>query len=204
MSGWGLTTKTAQTFAQGRTRLLDAIPPLLWVPTIWKKCTNDPARQGNAQMTSWVFQGNPKAFQIDKYLKSRDTINWTIRQRHLSDQLSVGDQVFIWRSDGGKPKSGGIVAKGRILSLPQQMEDDAPELWIGPPEWSVALRVEIELEDVRLTEQEGMLKRTDLVEDRRIRHMRILLVPNQTNYRLEPEHAQHISNLWDLNGRNQR
>lgn len=77
------------------------------------------------------------------------------------------------------------------------MKDDAPELWINSQESTMALRVKIKLEDVRLTEEEGMLKRTYLKKDPRVREMRILKLPFNTNYKLDPIHAQHIRKLWE-------
>jgi len=147
-------------------------------------------------MTSWIFQGNPKVFRVDEYLQNRKSILWTIRQRHFRDDISVGDEVYIWRSDGDNPKSGGIVAKGKVISHPQAMEDDAPNLWIEKRESPFELRVKIELEDVRLTEEEGMIKRVDLEKDDNVGDMRILAFRSQTNYRSEPEHAKHIESLW--------
>lgn len=147
-------------------------------------------------MASWIFQGNPKIFRVNEYLRRYKTIMWTIRQKHFADEISIGDEVYIWRSDGDKPKSGGIVAKGKIVSEPWNMEDDAPELWIEPQESTIALRVKIELEDVRLTEDEGMLKRVDLEKAPNLRDMKILKFHSETNYKLESRHAQYIRQLW--------
>lgn len=102
-------------------------------------------------MTSWIFKGNPKVFRVDEYLQRYKIITWTIRQKHFKDEISVGDEVYIWRSDGDQPKSSGIVAKGKIISFPQ------------------------EVEDVRLTEGESMLKWVDLERDDNIKDMKILV-----------------------------
>ena len=89
-------------------------------------------------MTSWIFQGNPEIFRVDEYLRKNKNITWTIRQGYLKDEISVGDKVYIWRSDGDNPKSGGIVARGKIESTPEYMKDDAPELWVVPHKRAVA------------------------------------------------------------------
>lgn len=146
-------------------------------------------------MTSWIFQGNPKKFRIDEYLRNRQLITWEIRQTHFKDEISIGDEVFIWRSDGNKPGSGGIVAKGEILSRPTEIKDDAPKLWDKPPENLIKLRVIIKLEDVRLGK--GMLKRSGLKEDPTASNMRILKIPRETNYKLEPLHSRYIKQLWE-------
>ena len=72
-----------------------------------------------------------------------------------------------------------------------------PELWIKPQGATTELRAVIELEDVRLGEDEGMLRRTDLKGDPQLSSMRIFKVPLQTNYKLEPAHAQHIEQMWE-------
>ena len=52
-------------------------------------------------MTSWIFQGNPETtFSVDEYISQRKTITWEVRQKHFKDEISVGDEVYIWRSDG--------------------------------------------------------------------------------------------------------
>jgi hypothetical protein len=147
-------------------------------------------------MTSWIFQGNPKSFQVDEYLRPLKIITWTVRQEHLKDEISVGDEVYIWRSDGRKPKSGGIVAKGEIITAPEVMLDDAPELWIEKPRSPYALRVKIRLQDVRLAKEQGMLRRIELERDEQLRDMRISKVRVETNYKLAPAHANHIRRLW--------
>lgn len=53
-------------------------------------------------MNTWIFQGNPKHFDMDTYLTENEHITWSVRQKYLADQMQVGDIVFIWRSDGGK------------------------------------------------------------------------------------------------------
>lgn len=145
-------------------------------------------------MTSWIFQGNPKEFQVDEYLKRKE-IYWNLEQHKKG--TSLDDVVYIWRADGNKPKSGGIVAKGKIVDYPREMQDDAPELWIPPkPENSLKFGVNIEIEDVRLNEGGGMLKSEDLKKDVFVNDMEILVFPGKTNYRLKTKHSGHINYLW--------
>ena len=148
-------------------------------------------------MTVWIFQVNPKWFNIDEYLRTRKKIFWEINQTYLIGDISIGDTVFIWRADGGNPKSGGIVGKGTIISLPKEMEDDAPELWIeGPPETPKQC-VQIELSEVRLKENEGMLKRGLLKNLNDLKDMYILRFYQRTNYKLEPHQAERIQQMWE-------
>ena len=150
-------------------------------------------------MTSWIFQSNPQKFRIDDYLYDHDYFKFTIRQKRYKDEISLGDEVYIWRSNGNKPKSGGIIAKGKILSHPKELMDDAPEYWkIEKDEpYGFELRVEIKLEDLRRTKEEGMLLRVDLMENDNVNDMTILTQWQGTNYKLESEQSKHIDDLWE-------
>ena len=150
-------------------------------------------------ITSWIFQGNPKKFRVDEYLENNDFFTWTIRQKHFKDDISRGDVVYIWRSNAGKPESGGIIARGKILSHPEELPDDAHEYWIEEPENFYELRVKIELEDLRLNEEEGMLKRIDLKKDETLKDLRIFNNWGhvEVNHKLEPKHSKHIDHLWE-------
>lgn len=147
-------------------------------------------------MSSWIFQGNPDLFRIDEYLRTRKHIVWAIRQRRFIQDISAGDEIYVWRSNGHDRGTGGIVARGTIASTPRNLPDDAPELWIGPqaPLWDS--RVEVLLDEVRLTEEQGMITRTELLNDPRLDSMLILKFPSQTNYKLETTHTKHIDELW--------
>jgi len=148
-------------------------------------------------MTSWIFQGSPSKFQVDRYLKSKNEILWTIRQREYEKDISVGDVAYIWRADGPNPGTAGIVAKGRIITLPSMMEDDEPDLWNLEPESMVDLRVKINIEEIRLTTTEGMLLKRELKEDAILNDMPIITTPRKTNYKLSPECASRINSLWE-------
>ena len=123
-------------------------------------------------------------------------------QRHFTKEISVGDEVFIWRSDGGVPFSGGIVAKGKIISLPEIIIGLTPDLWREKPQNYEAIpKVRIELESVRLSEKEGMIKRTELMNDKHIKNLQILSMWRRANYKVEPSHARHINELWERKGK---
>jgi 5-methylcytosine-specific restriction enzyme A len=153
-------------------------------------------------MTTWIFQGNPKDFQVDEYLRTRRDIVWAIRQEHLIEDISIDDVIYIWRSVGDNPHSGGIVAKGKIKSLPStDISEDAPELWLEeePKQFS---RVKIYLEDVRLTGVKGMINRDYILEDPILSNLLIIGNPIMTNYKLTKEHTEKINQWWKKNDKN--
>lgn len=53
-------------------------------------------------MNSWIFQGIPDHFDIDKYLQDFTEIVWSVRQTQCAENVEVGDEVFIWRAAGRK------------------------------------------------------------------------------------------------------
>jgi hypothetical protein len=150
-------------------------------------------------MVSWIFQGNPNVFDIDGYLRERNDISWLVRQEHFMEDIMRDDIVYMWRADGIRKKSGGVVAKGCITSTPGPFEDDAPELWKQRKEESSPVGVRIELEDVRLNPSDGMLLRVDLEKDEILKDMLILRMRALTNYKMEPRHADRIEYLWKRN-----
>ena len=76
----------------------------------------------------WIFQGNPRLFDMDQYLNNREQIRWVVRQ-HRPD-VHVGDKVLIWRAG----ENSGVVATCVVQSEPDDLlEHDASELWYQQP-----------------------------------------------------------------------
>ena len=74
-------------------------------------------------MTStWIFQANPKNYDLDAALQALDRIWWRVPQ-HTAD-VRVGDVVVLWRSG----KEAGIIGIGRVAEPPQQHEMVAVEM----------------------------------------------------------------------------
>lgn len=133
-------------------------------------------------MTSWIFQGNPKSFDVNTYLQENKVVHWGVKQTHYIDQIEIGDEVFIWRSDGAEKYSGGVVAYGKIVSLPDLEDEDNG--------------VTIELEAVRLNEAEGMLKRINLKADQLMCELPIIKSSQGTNFKLSEDQAKYLRELW--------
>jgi len=104
----------------------------------------------------FIVQGNPSRFNIDAYLASQPYVYWRWPQHR--EAVKLGMPVFIKRSG----KGGGIVASGVIKELPAapdmvaHQECRGESLWSETPE-SEVLITGIELNDIRLTPEEGMI-----------------------------------------------
>jgi predicted HNH restriction endonuclease len=154
--------------------------------------------QGETPSNTWIFQANPDTFDINSYLESRFTesapIRWVVRQNSTSVQ--AGDNVFIWRSAGKKRGESGVIASGTILTEPEIMADDSGGLWSAGKS-SAELRVVIELHEMRLSPEEGMLRAQDFSTDPSFQQLRILRLRSETNYLLTADHGSQLMILWN-------
>lgn len=145
-------------------------------------------------MSTWIFQGNPTKFNVDDFLLENENIWWSIRQVHLAEHINLGDEVFIWRSDGGNKGSGGIVAKTKVITLPQDYTNDSSaEYWYEDVSGDTYLAVELEVLEVEI---EKLLKRTVLLQDSVLKELPILKMRNNTNYLLEEEIGVRLKTTW--------
>ncbi|WP_332699325.1 AAA family ATPase [Halalkalibacter lacteus] len=146
-------------------------------------------------MSYWIFQGNPKRFTIDKdkypdlhdidsYVEKGKVIDWSVRQKHHVKDIQIGDQVFIWRSDGEEKNSGGVIALTEVVTEPILKDNDVPA-------------VELKVKESRLTAAEGMLLRQQLKELPETKQLLILRAPQMTNYKLTEEEFTYLLDYWN-------
>ena len=138
-----------------------------------------------ASTRSWIFQGNPKYFQMDAYLESRREFSWTVNQ--YSADIKTGDRVYIWRAG----ENSGIVAVAEAISDVSVQPDDFSGYWIEPPKDNEKReRVRLRLLELRtrstLLRSELRLKLPDL---------RIISSPQGTNFPITPQQDEIIRQL---------
>jgi hypothetical protein len=145
----------------------------------------------------WVFQGNPKKFDIDDYLGRYPELIYWLTPRNASD-IALGDRVFIWRAG----EASGAIAVGTVVELPKRPDDvDHPDalggdLWTTEPPDNSALRTGIHLEEVRLSSAEGMLDRALVKEHPLLADTSLIRMPNGTVFRLSQVQTQILELLW--------
>ncbi|CAM3996975.1 AAA family ATPase [Cohnella lubricantis] len=135
-------------------------------------------------MNYWIFQGNPKVFDIDTYLTESSILQWDIRQKHFKDEIKIEDQVFIWRADGGQKNTGGIVGLARIAELP--VFDEGEQCW----------RVKLNKVEHRTSPEAGMLLRHELKEWPVTADLPIFKINQNTNYKLSESEYKVLLELW--------
>lgn len=146
-------------------------------------------------MNTWIFQGNPQRFNINDYLLENDEIWWSIRQKHFADEIKVGDEVFIWRSDGGVRGSGGIVARTIVIATPQEYVNDEESASYWYEEVGEASYLAVKLQVIEVDVIEG-LNRLELAEHPKLKNLMIMRLKQNTNYLIEDELKSYLRQLW--------
>jgi 5-methylcytosine-specific restriction endonuclease McrA len=145
---------------------------------------------------AWILQGNPNRFDIDDYLTRYSYIYWSVSTNRKD--FAVGDKVFIWRAG----EKSGAVALGSVKELPvprcdvKKPEALGDDLWVSRQDEPSEIKVGIEIEEVKLTPEEGMLERKLLKTHSIMSRNRIITKPVGTVFRLSSEEEQVLSNLW--------
>lgn len=154
-------------------------------------------------MQTWLFQANPKTFDIDGFLDTRpSTFLWSVTRD--GQRMGIGDRVFIWRSVGGDDESrSGIVAETMMCEEPANQPDD-PEsqpYWRTGDPTQAKLRVRLRTVSIVGTQKE-VIQRKWAQEDPLLREMTILKAPNSTNFLVTDVEAARLNALWAKTGRN--
>lgn len=147
-------------------------------------------------MTTWIFQGNPRRFDVDGYLSRERVITWLVSPQDLQ-RIQVGDTALIWRADGDEKGSGGVVALGTITQGPEvAASPDAAELWKDDAPEGSHHRVTIEVEEYRPTVADGMIARTELEAHEELQNLRILRFRPGISYEVAEEHERMLLEMW--------
>jgi len=145
---------------------------------------------------AWILQGNPNRFDIDDYLSRYSYIYWSVSTNQKD--FVIGDIVFIWRAG----EESGAIAIGLVKELPisrgdvKKPEALGDDLWVSRQDEPSEIKVGIEIEEVKLTPEEGMLERKFLKIHPVISKNRIITKPVGTVFRLNSEEEHVLSNLW--------
>jgi hypothetical protein len=145
---------------------------------------------------AWIFQGNPNRFDIDDYLSRYSYIYWSAPTNQKD--FEIGDRAFIWRSGA----QAGLVAIGIIKEKPTPRKDVkiqealGDDLWVSQSDEPTDIKVGIEIEDVRLTEEEGFVSREQVKANPILSKNRIISNPVGTVFRLKDEEVNVLLSLW--------
>lgn len=136
-------------------------------------------------MSTWIFQGNPKIFNIDSYVEKGGIISWNVKAKKHQDEIKLEDKVFIWRTEGKDKYRGGIIAYAKVVKTAYY---DSKEN---------SMVVDIEVVETRLNEESGMLLRTDLKDCVKTRFLTIIRSPQGTNFYCSDEEGEALLKFWN-------
>lgn len=146
---------------------------------------------------AWIFQGNPKVFDIDDYLaRYSELIYWRV-PRYKAD-IAVGDRAFIWRAG----TESGIVAAGIVVETPVKASDVlhpealGDDLWFAEKPEGDEPKVGVALDSVRLSIAEGMVSRSAVKDDPLLQQSTIIRMANATVFHLNETERKQIEELW--------
>lgn len=135
-------------------------------------------------MSTWIFQGNPKVFDIDNYVSKGGVISWNVKAKKHQDEIKLDDKIFIWRTEGKDKYRGGIIAYAKVVRTAYYDSDED------------TMNADIEVLESRLDEESGMLLRTDLKECVKTRFLTILRSPQGTNFYCTDEEGEALLKFW--------
>lgn len=148
---------------------------------------------------AWIFQGNPKVFDIDDYLARYSQLIYWRAPRYQLD-IAIGDRAFIWRAGS----ESGVVASGVVVEAPVDAskvlhpEALGDDLWFAEKPENDKPKVGITLDSVRLSTAEGMLLRAVVKDDPLLQQSTIIRMANATVFHLDDAERKRIEELWAI------
>lgn len=145
---------------------------------------------------AWILQGNPTRYKIDEYLSHYMYVYWSTPK--YQEDFKLGDDVFLWRSG----LTAGAVALGTIRELPigrdavKYPDAMGDEYWPNEPNEVSDVVVGIELSDVRLSIEDGMVSRSAVLKHSILSKARIIKQPQGTVFHLKDEESAAMLSLW--------
>ncbi|MBM7702914.1 AAA family ATPase [Metabacillus iocasae] len=136
----------------------------------------------------WIFQGNPKYYDVINAVKNLDSITWAVNQ--YPKQIKAGDKAYIWLSGSG----GGIIAVGTVQGDPKMTEPHLEDPYNRSEELNREpyLAVDIKIEEKLV---DSIVERTTLLADERTKKMGILTYPGATNFPVTKEEDAVITSI---------
>ena len=136
----------------------------------------------------WLFQANPKYYDIRRALNDLQELTWSINQ--MSGKFRAGQTGYLWESG----PAGGIIAHGTLLTGPTEIESDPREDKYFSGESDLGgkrLRVRLRIDQV-LKEP---IPRQSLLDHPTLKSLGVLRFANATNYTLSKQEYDAIRSL---------
>lgn len=135
-------------------------------------------------MKTWIFQGNQKIFDINEYVTKNEIVTWTLKIKKFQEEISIGDRVFIWRTEGIE-YPGGIIALTEVKSKPYYSEKEE------------ATVIDLKVKESRISQEENMLLRSDLKKSVKTKFLSIIRSPQGTNFKCTDSEGENLIAYWN-------
>jgi MoxR-like ATPase len=135
----------------------------------------------------WLFQANPKYYDIDSAIRQLASMNWTVS--HHVEQIRPGDRVYVWKSG----PSGGLVGVGTILTAPELAADQEGEPFIRDPEKFAGEQVRVRMSIDRVVSPP--LYRIELKDHPVLGGLGVIQFPRATTYPVTAEQDAAIQKM---------
>jgi predicted RNA-binding protein with PUA-like domain len=146
------------------------------------------AQSNTPQSSFWLFQANPKFYDLRPALRDLKEMNWTVSR--FKERIKIGDKVYLWESGSG----GGLVGVAEISKPAQLMPFDENE--------RPYLRDSTEFEGEQLRARLKILRAIDppigrqaLLEQPELRELSIFKAPQGTNFHVSEQEAEAIDRI---------
>lgn len=139
-------------------------------------------------MRTWIFQANPKIYDVSGAIRSLQEDTWLVQQHR--DELRPGDRVYLWESG----PDAGIVAVCEILDeVADRLPSEASTRFVldRVKLGGVRPRVRIRISAV----VDPRLSRRDLQAHQDLAELSILKQAQGTNFSVTPQQAGAIEEL---------
>jgi hypothetical protein len=139
---------------------------------------------------AWIFQGNPKYYDVVGAVRDLDVISW--RTNQYDSMIRKGHRAFIWISG----LDGGIIADGTILCDPEDRQPDPNDPYAHGLSYDSKKGKFV---DIRIDRKLGekFISRVTLVEDERTKDLEVLTFPSATNFKVFAREVGVIDTLLD-------
>ena len=139
---------------------------------------------------AWIFQANPRIFDIDGALRSLPQLDWVVRQH--KQEINAGDRVYIWRA-GSDP---GVVAVGTVMGGPEERPPDPESEQFNRSDDELTapeLRVSLSLDRVL----DVPVAREAILDDEVLRDLQIVRQPQGTNFAVTADQDERLRALLE-------
>jgi EVE domain-containing protein len=138
---------------------------------------------------AWIFQANPKSYDVLKAVRTLPEDDWTVTD--YTAEIGPGDRVYVWMAGS----DGGIVAVADVLDRPSKrgLRPEARGFVHDPRFQEEQLRVRLAIRRAL----DPILSRREIQVHAALRELSILKFSNATNFRVRREEAEVIETMID-------